>query len=288
MCESVRIMARLDIKGPNLVKGVHLEGLRVLGRPERFARTYYMDGVDELLYIDAVASLYGRNSLEDIVRRTSSEIFVPLTVGGGLRSIHDIRAILRAGADKVAINTAAVHSPQLISKAAAEFGSSTIVVSIAAKQQDDRSYHAYTDNGREATNLKVIQWACRACEFGAGEILLTSIDKEGTGRGFDTELVRSVADTVGVPTIASGGAGRPEDIARVIKLGHADAVAVASLWHYHYAREVLDEGAAFNEGNVAFLRGGKQLDRFQPVSLSKTRSVLAEHGIRSRFVLEKA
>jgi cyclase len=167
---NVRIIPRLDIKGPNLVKGIHLEGLRVLGKPERFARHYYENGADELLYMDVVASLYQRNNLLDIVTRTSREIFIPLTVGGGIRTLDDINQVLRAGADKVSLNTAAVANPSFIKEAAQRFGSSTIVVSIEAIRQYDGHYEAYTDNGRESTGLDAIEWAKRVVDLGAGEI----------------------------------------------------------------------------------------------------------------------
>jgi len=173
---SFRIIPRLDIKGPNLVKGIHLEGLRVLGKPEDFAFQYYLDGADELLYMDVVASLYGRNNLLEIVRATAEKIFIPLTVGGGIRSIEDIRNLLRAGADKVAINTAAINNPDLIKEAAKTFGSQCIVVSIEAKKKEGGAYEAYTDNGREMTGVEVLSWAKRAVDLGAGEILVTSID----------------------------------------------------------------------------------------------------------------
>src|SRR5574341_1652307 len=166
-----RIIPRLDIKGPNLVKGIHLEGLRVLGKPDRFARCYYEHGADELLYMDVVASLYGRNSLLEIVARTSKEIFIPLTVGGGLRTLDDIKEALRAGADKVSLNTAAIGNPELVREASRRFGSSTIVVSIEAVKKPDGSYEAYTDNGRERTGVDALQWAVQAAELGAGEIL---------------------------------------------------------------------------------------------------------------------
>src|SRR2546423_13233654 len=179
--ENVRVIARLDIKGPNLVKGIHMEGLRVLGKPEDFAEYYYRTGADELMYIDVVASLYGRNSLLDIVRRTAQEIFIPLCVGGGLRSVDDIRAVLRAGADKVSINTAAIRRPALIKEAAETFGSSTIVVSVEAIRKPDGKYEAYTDYGRERTGVDAVAWAQEAASLGAGELVVTSINQEGTG-----------------------------------------------------------------------------------------------------------
>lgn len=227
-----RIIARLDIKGPNLVKGIHLEGLRVLGSPEQFAKHYYDSGADELMYMDIVASLYNRNSLHDIISKTAKQIFIPLTVGGGIRTLDDIRTVLRAGADKVALNTAAIKNPEIIRQAANMFGSSTIVVSIEAKRMPDGSYEAYTDNGRERTGVEVLQWAQQATALGAGEIVITSIDREGTGKGFDLELTSAVAERVTVPVIACGGAGKMQDIIDVFTAGHADAVSLASLLHY--------------------------------------------------------
>ena len=226
-----RIIARLDIKGPNLVKGIHLEGLRVMGDPGEHALRYYAEGADELVYMDIVASLYGRNNLIDVVERTAAHIFVPLTVGGGIRSLQDITTLLRAGADKVAINTAAVQRPELIREASRIFGSQCIVLSIEAKRQPDGHYEAYTDNGRERTGLDAIDWAKRAIDLGAGEVLLTSVDKEGTRKGFDTDVIGRLGPHVGVPVIASGGAGSIDHVADALAAG-ADAVAVAGLLHY--------------------------------------------------------
>jgi cyclase len=228
----VRLIARLDIKGPNLIKGVHLEGLRVVGDPQEHARRYYEAGADELVYLDIVASLYGRNSLHEIVKRAAHDVFVPLTVGGGLRSVDDVREILRSGADKVAINTAAVGRPELIGEVAHTFGSQCMVLSIEAKLQDRNRWEVLTDNGRERTGLDVIEWACRGVELGAGEILLTSVDREGTRKGFDCELVRAVSDAVSVPVIASGGMGTADHLVDVVDNGHADAVAMADILHY--------------------------------------------------------
>lgn len=231
----IRLIARLDIKGPNLIKGIHLEGFRVVGDPQEYARRYYKQGADELVYMDIVASLYGRNSLHDIVRRTAHDVFVPLTVGGGLRSVDDVREILRAGADKVAVNTAAVQRPELISEVAHTFGSQCVVLSIEAQRQGKDCWEVYTDNGRERTGLDVVAWARRGVELGAGEILLTSIDQEGTRKGFDCELVRAVSDAVSVPVIASGGMGSVENLVDVVLHGHADAVAMADILHYNRA-----------------------------------------------------
>ncbi len=226
-----RLIARLDIKAPNLVKGIQLEGLRVMGDPAEHALRYYSQGIDELLYIDIVASLYGRNNLTDLVARTAAEVFVPLTVGGGIRSTDDIYKLLRAGADKVSINTAAVARPELLREAAQTFGSQCVVLSVEAKRTAPGKWEAYTDNGREKTGLDAVEWIRRAVDLGAGEVLLTSVDMEGTRRGFDLELIRAVAPLIAVPVIACGGPGSAEDVAKGLD-AKADAVALASLFHY--------------------------------------------------------
>jgi len=212
-----RLIARLDIKGPNLIKGIHLEGLRVIGSPNEHALRYYQQGADELIYIDCVASLYGRNSLGDIVQSAAQDVFVPMTVGGGIRTVEDATRLLRYGADKVAVNTAAVANPKLISDIAQRFGSQCMVLSIEAKQIGPDRWEAYTDNGRERTGLNVISWVKQGVALGAGEILLTSVDREGTRKGFDIPLVRAVTQEVAVPVIASGGMGTPEDLIDVIQ-----------------------------------------------------------------------
>lgn len=227
----IRLIARLDIKGANLIKGVQMEGLRVIGNPEEYARRYYEEGADELIYMDTVASLYGRNNLFDIVTRAARDVFVPMTVGGGVRSVEDVKMLLRAGADKVAINTAATRQPELITEVATRFGSQCMVLSIEAKRIGN-GWEVYTDNGRERTGMDVVQWAIRGVDLGAGEILLTSVDREGTARGFDVELTRVVSDAVPVPVIASGGMGEPEHFVSAVKDGHADAVAMAHVLHF--------------------------------------------------------
>ena len=229
---NIRLIARLDIKGPNLIKSVHLEGLRVIGSPNEHALRYYLQGIDELIYMDCVASLYGRNHLGAIVSAAARNIFVPMTVGGGIRSTDDAMQILRSGADKVAINTAAVADPQLITNIARCYGSQCMVLSIEAKQVAPESWEVYTDNGRERTGLDVIDWVEKGVELGAGEIMLTSIDKEGTRKGLDLALVSAVTAEVSVPVIASGGVGEPTDLVDAIKQGGADAVAMADILHY--------------------------------------------------------
>jgi cyclase len=234
MCErDIRLVARLDIKGPNLIKGVHLEGLRVIGDPQVYARRYYEQGADEIIYIDVVASLYGRSKLTEIVRHSAHDVFVPLTVGGGIRSVEDVTDLLRAGADKVAINTAAVQRPQLISEVARRFGSQCMVLSIEAKQLSAGHWEVYTDCGREQTGMDAVDWARQAATLGAGEVLVTSIDREGTRKGYDVELTRAISDVVGIPVIASGGYGNDGHLFDVVHKGGADAVAVADALHYN-------------------------------------------------------
>jgi len=285
----IRIIPRLDIKGPNVVKGVHLEGMRVLGRPELFAARYYGEGADELLYMDSVASLYGRNSLSEIVERTAEQIFVPLTVGGGLRSVEDIRGILRAGADKVSVNTAAIKEPKLIEEASEAFGSQCVVLSVEARRLPSGEYECMTDNGREKTGREVRAWVEEAVRLGAGEILLTSVDQEGTGRGFDVELTRAIAEAFEVPVIACGGAGSVDDVRQVIVEGKADAVCIASILHYHVLRSM--ESADYTEeGNVDFLKKksavatrSKHTRRgIAPVGLGELKAQLRELGIACR------
>ena len=268
------------------MKGIHLEGLRVLGKPQYFANLYYEQGADELIYMDVVASLYQRNSLLDIVRETARNIFIPLTVGGGLRTISDIRDALRSGADKVSVNTAAVRDPELVRRAVEEFGSSTIVVSIEAIRRPDSSYEAYTDNGRESTGLDVFEWAERIEALGAGEILLTSIDREGTGRGYDLPLIRRVADSVSIPVIACGGAGSPEDVYEAVVGGHADAVSLASLVHYDaVSGAALDESVGSDpqaEGNFEYLKSGRSSSRISPATLPEIKQYLSGRGVPCR------
>lgn len=230
--KSVRLIARLDIKGPNVIKGVHLEGLRVIGAPSEYALRYYQEGIDELIYMDCVASLYGRNQLGEIVSSAAKNIFVPMTVGGGIRSTDDVIEILRAGADKVAVNTAAVANPTLVTDIAQRFGSQCMVLSIEAKKIGPERWEVFTNNGRERTGLDVVEWVQRGVALGAGEVLLTSIDREGTRKGFDIELVRAVTAATSVPVIASGGMGEPNDLVKVVCEAGADAVAMADILHY--------------------------------------------------------
>ncbi len=227
-----RIIPRLDIKGQNVVKGIQLEGLRIVGKPGEMAMRYYEQGADEILFMDIVASLYGRNNILSVVEEAARDIFVPLTVGGGIRTLDDIVAVLRSGADKVAINTAAINDPGFLKEAARAFGSQCIVLSVEAKHQPEGNWEAYTDNGRERTHRDVLDWVVEAEALGVGEILVTSVDREGTRKGFDTALMAEVRSRVGVPVIACGGGGEAEHVWGILKEGVADAVCCASIFHY--------------------------------------------------------
>lgn len=273
---TVRVIPRLDIKAPNLVKGIHLEGLRVLGDPAQFARHYYNSGADELLYMDAVATLYERNSLVEIVERASREVFIPLCVGGGLRTVDDIRKVLHAGADKVSLNTAAINNPGFIGEAANRFGSSTIVISVEAIKQPDGGYQCFTDCGREPTGKEAVSWAKQAEREGAGELVLTSVDREGTGRGYDLDFIRSITAAVTIPVIVCGGAGTVDHVISAITAGNADAVSMASLLHYHTIKHV-DVG---HQVRHTHYQHGSGIDA---VPISVVKQAIAERGIPVRI-----
>lgn len=276
-----RVIARLDVKNEALVKGIHLEGLRVLGRPERFAQHYYGDGIDELLFMDVVASLYGRNSLVELVRKTAENIFVPLTVGGGVRSAADVRSLLHSGADKIAINTAAVKSPELIGQLADTFGSSTIAVVIETIKDSAGNYLAYIDNGREPTGLDAIEWAQRVELLGAGEIILTSVDNDGTGKGLDFELINKVCAAISIPVVAHGGVGSANDMALAFERTDVDAVCAASVFHYD-AITRFDTEAELVRGNSSFVKSGASKRNLSPTTVSAAKALLREHGVRVR------
>jgi imidazole glycerol-phosphate synthase subunit HisF len=295
MPPTIRIIPRLDIKGPNLIKGIQLEGNRVLGSAWHFAESYYEDGADELFFQDAVASLYQRSSLFDIVRRTASNIFIPLTVGGGIRSVDDIREMLRAGADKVAINTAAVEYPDLLSQGAKIFGSQCIVSSIDVFFHQGK-YQVWTDYGRQVSNRDAFEWAKEVVDRGAGEIFLTSINQDGRGKGYDLKLIEKVARSASVPVIACGGAGNKEDFRKVLDAG-ADAVSAASVFHYRTMKPIdaptmtfhekrLRMGDMVDSGNIEFLVSGYGKDRavmVTPCSVGEVKRHLRENQYPTRI-----
>jgi cyclase len=227
-----RLIARIDVKNEFAIKGIHLEGLRKVGDPNILAKKYYDNGIDEIVFMDAVASYYDRNNLSHIIKKATNNVFVPITVGGGIRTSQDIQEALNSGADKVAINTKAIQSPDFLTEASRMFGSQAIVASIEAKKIGPTKWVAYTDNGREPTDIDVLDWIKEVEQLGAGEIMLTSIDKEGTKLGFDNELNEAAAKISTIPLIISGGAGNKKHCAEALKCMGVDAIAIASLLHY--------------------------------------------------------
>jgi len=227
-----RVIARIDVKNDQLIKTVQLEGLRVVGEPRPRMLQYYEQGIDELIYMDIVASLYGRNSLFELISSAAQSCFIPLTVGGGIRSIDDASQALDAGADKVAVNTAALQQPKLISELAKIFGSQAVVLSLEAKSLGQNKWHAYYDNGREDSGRDAIDWLKQACDLGAGEVLVTSVDREGTRKGFDNDLMAAISEVCPIPVICSGGYGQVEHAVDVLSMPGIDAIAVADCLHF--------------------------------------------------------
>jgi cyclase len=227
-----RVIPCLDVRDGRVVKGVRFVGLRDAGDPAELAARYADEGADEIVFLDITAAPESRGPLLDAIERTARRVFVPLTVGGGIRSVTDARDVLRAGADRVALNTAAVRDPAVLARVARRFGRQCVVLSVDARARPDgRGWEVVVQGGREPTGLDAVEWAARGAELGAGEVLLTSIDRDGTRAGYDTALLTAVSRVVGVPVVASGGAGRPEDLVSAIVDGHADAVLAASIFH---------------------------------------------------------
>jgi cyclase len=227
-----RVIPCLDVTNGRVVKGTNFVGLRDAGDPVELAQRYDAEGADELVFLDITASSDNRDTMVDMVRHCAEEVFIPFTVGGGIRSSDDARRMLRAGADKVSVNTSAVQRPELIGELALEFGSQCVVCAIDAKATGNGSWEVFLHGGRTPTGIDVVEWARRAVVLGAGEILLTSMDRDGTKDGFDLRLTRSVADAVTVPVIASGGVGTLEHLVEGVQLGGADAVLAASIFHF--------------------------------------------------------
>lgn len=227
-----RIIPCLDVKDGRVVKGVNFVNLTDVGDPVDSARAYYQAGCDELVFLDITATHEERDTMVQVVRQVASQVFIPFTVGGGIRSVEDMNKMLKAGADKVAVNSSAIQNPQLISDCAQKFGNQCVVVAIDAKKQPDDSWHVYVAGGRKDTGIDLLDWAKKAVELGAGEILLTSMDKDGTKSGFDLEMLNAVAAVVNVPIIASGGAGRSDHILEVFEKTPATGALAASIFHY--------------------------------------------------------
>lgn len=241
-----RIIPCLDVKAGRVVKGVNFVGLRDAGDPVELSDRYNLDGADELVFLDITASSDRRDIMIDVVERTARKVFIPLTVGGGIRAVADARKILVVGADKVSVNTAAVHRPELITELSEEFGAQATVLAIDARRSGPGKWNVFIYGGREDTGMDAVEWARRAEELGCGEILLTSMDADGTQAGFDCELTRAISRATRIPVIASGGGGTPEDFIRVLTEGEADAALAASIFHYGTftvddLKEVLDK-----------------------------------------------
>lgn len=227
-----RIIPCLDVTAGRVVKGVNFVELRDAGDPVEIARRYDEQGADELTFLDITATSDNRDLILPIIEAVASQVFIPLTVGGGVRSVDDVRRLLNAGADKISVNSAAIANPQMVADAALKYGSQCIVVAIDAKKSGEGKWEVFTHGGRKATGLDVVEWARKMEGLGVGEVLLTSMDRDGTKSGFDLELTRAVSDAVSIPVIASGGVGGLKDLADGIKIGKADAVLAASIFHY--------------------------------------------------------
>ncbi len=274
----IRIIPRLDIKGPNLVKGINMEGLRVLGKPFQFAKSYYEEGADELILVDVVASLYGRNNLSNFVSETASNIFIPITVGGGIRNNDDVRKLLKSGADKVSLNTAAIENPNLINDLVKTYGSSTISVSCEVIKDSMGKYNLFTDNGREETNLELISWIEKVIDLGAGEIIVTDILKEGTGEGFDYNLIEKVLKVCKVPLLIHGGCRTKEDVLDVFKKFDLSGIVISSILHY----DLIDRIKTYsdeNEGNITFLSNKNKYLNFNKISIDHLKSFLKNNNV---------
>lgn len=275
-----RIIARLDVKNNALVKGIHLEGLRVLGDPSAFAEYYYKAGIDELVYIDVVASLYGRNGLVNLVRQTAKKSFVPLTVGGGVRTLKDVEELLLAGADKISINSAAVNNPQLIDDIASKYGASTLAVTIETILTDGQ-YKVFTDNGREYTGKLASEWAAEVADRGAGEVLITSVDNEGTGKGFCLDLIDAISEKISIPIVVHGGAGKAQHVKEALNHDAVSAVCIASLLHYYSVKQMSSD-INHVQGNQAFLKSNGDKKNIESVSVSQLKQFLKDEGVNVR------
>ncbi|MCZ6555707.1 MAG: imidazole glycerol phosphate synthase subunit HisF [Candidatus Dadabacteria bacterium] len=249
---SKRIIPCLDVKDGRVVKGVNFVNLRDAGDPVEIAKKYSDEGADEICFLDITASNEERKTMIDVVERTAGQVFVPLTVGGGVRTLDDVRQILLAGADKVSINTAAVKNPDFVKEAADKFGSQCIVVAIDARSVGDSKWEVFTHGGRNPTGIDAVQWAQKMEDYGAGEILLTSMDKDGTKSGYDLPLTKTISRNLRIPIIASGGAGNLEHLSDGVKLGEADAVLVASI--FHYGEYTIKEAKEFLSANGISVR----------------------------------
>ncbi len=275
-----RIIPKLDIKGENLVKGINLEGLRVLGKPEVFAQNYYLQGADELFYQDVVASLYGRNTLDSQINKTAKQIFIPLTVGGGIRNIKDIERILTLGADKISINSAAINNPNFVYKAAETFGSSTIVISIEAKFIEG-NYYAFTENGRNNSSKIIYDWIDQVQTLGAGEINITFIDSEGMGNGVDYNVLKKL-DKLRIPLIINGGIASKKHVEKIFKY-NVSGVAISSMFHYQILNKLNFKEKDFDIGNLDYLLKFKNNSNFENTNITSLKKYLHTKNINVNY-----
>jgi cyclase len=278
----IRIITKLEIKNHNLVKGMNLEGLRALGRANLFSEHYYNSGVDEIIYQDIVASLYGQNTLDEFISETAKKIFIPLTVGGGIRSNSDIKRVLRCGADKVSINSRAFKSLEFIKKSVKEFGSSTISINIEAKLNEKNDYEAFYENGRTPSGFLVKNWIKIIQDLGVGEIVLTSIDHDGLGNGPDVQLLESIKGIVTVPFIYAGGISNSEQIVRLIKnYDFITGISLSSLLHYSAINTISPKSDNFG-GNFDFLNNIRKHKKFKDYNISFIKKNLIKNKINCR------
>ncbi len=264
MKDTLRIIPKLDIKGPNMVKGVNLEGLRALGSPRDFIEYYYDNSADELIYHDVVASLYLRNNLSELLKKTSKNIFIPIIAGGGIRSEKDVQELISSGADRIFINTSALNQPKLIKKIVEKFGSSTILISIESIYYEG-SYYCSKDFGREKTDIKVEEWVKRIQDYGTGEIVLTSINKEGTGSGFDLKLASKISNICKIPYIINGGFGKKSHINELLNVSNPSGIAISSAFHYNLNKNFSKNDES--EGNFEFIEKKKNYLSFEPLTI---------------------
>ncbi len=271
----VRIIPKLDIKGRNLVKGINYEGLRVLGNPNKFSKLYYQIGSDEIIYNDLMASLHKRNTILETISETVRDVFIPITVGGGLRTITDISNVLESGADKVFINTAAIKNINFIKEAVNLFGSSTIVICIETANVEG-DYYPFIENAREFVKKKTIDWISEVQDYGIGEIFLSSIDADGTGRGLDINLLDLTIKKINVPLIIHGGAGSIDDIANIIRDYDIDGVSISSLFHYSSLKLLTYENKDIAVGNTNFVDNYQNFNKFNIINLYDLKKQLSK------------
>lgn len=282
--KSKRIISKLEIKGPNLVKGINLEGMRVLGKPQEFSKLYYDNLIDEIYYQDSVASLYGRNSLFDLIEKVSKEIFIPLCVGGGIKSLKDIYMLMKVGADKVSINKEALKNKKFIYDATRKFGKANICISIETIKQNG-DYFCFYDNGRNSSNIKVLDWISELTKIGVGEICITFVDGDGTGKGFDIDFINKIEKITNLPIVVNGGSGNIKQISDLFLNTKIDGLSISSIFHYYYIKKVKNKN--FNdyksEGNIEFLRQNIIKKNIEISSIKNLKKKLSKKGIICRL-----